>query len=381
MMGKQQDPSGEMVKAFCRDARPEVAACLDDAANCWIYPNDDVSPVGHCSPHILRGMFGSGNRACWTRRRSAGAWVVGTAELGSVSSDADRSSTRSIRLDTVQPAMQMRGEYDPWVLCKTLDRTAKLWWGTALTIRVLGFGVGVLAVLQIVPAAHVVFVVAAVGIAAEMATFRSDRVRGVAQGLRRKLELSDGFGLAVSDAEYSDLLARSPASVKTRAKGKKLPAPYFASTKPAGAERTLENLSESSWWTKHLAETMRTLCAIVIAVAIATSFAMLIIAIERLTETVALDAVARIVTSVLLLVASLGFLRLIVGYHDLAVRAGRTEDSAERLKTGAPDATEVSKLLHEYQLSRATAPILPDWVWQLRQVELNALWKNLRTKP
>ena len=142
-----------------------------------------------------------------------------------------------------------------FALARSLDRCAKWWWGASLTLKALGFATGAL-ILFPVSQEPLPFFVAAFTILAELTTCRSDALRGMAQGLRRKLDLQDSFGWAIPSSEFSDLLVRCPRSVKARAQRDKATEPYFASVEPAGPSRALHNVSESAWWTKHLAESM-----------------------------------------------------------------------------------------------------------------------------
>jgi hypothetical protein len=278
--------------------------------------------------------------------------------------------------------MTAQTELDQWRLCSTLERASKVWWGAAMLVRLAGLIVGVMGILGKVPAQPVVFVVAVLGIAAELATLRSDRIRRTGQGLRRQLEFADGLGWEIGAAEYSDLVLRCPSSVKKRAR-REGPAPqYFASALPAGPERAVENLSESAWWSKHLAESMRGICGLVVIATTLGSIVLLVVAIEGIQDRQALDAVARVVTSVLMLLFSLGLVRLVIAYHDFAVGAARAEEAALRsLTAGVPDEVNAVKMLHAYQMARAAGPLLPDWVWKWRQQELNELWKSLRSRP
>src|SRR5258708_28366333 len=142
-----------------------------------------------------------------------------------------------------------------FALARSLDDCAKWWWGASLTLKALGFATGILIFLPVAQE-PLPFLVAAFTILAELTTVRSDSLKGTAQGVRRKLDLQDSFGWEIPSTEFSDLLVRCPQSVKARAQRDNATAPYFASTEPAGPTRALHNLSESAWWTKHLAQSM-----------------------------------------------------------------------------------------------------------------------------
>lgn len=269
--------------------------------------------------------------------------------------------------------------HDRWVLARCLDDCAKWWWGVSLTLKLAGFVVGVAAIVLPLPAKAMPFALAAMAILSELCLYRSDGIKATAQGLRRKLDLLDGFGWEISNAEYSDLLARSPASVKKRTCGRPLSEPYFASTQQPGPTRALQNVSESGWWSKHLSEEMGQLCLVGLVGGVLGSVTLLIVAIHAITDRDALSAAARVVTTVLTLLLSVGLVKLMIGYYGFSKKAARSEEAAERLlesrDTGQDDAL---KIVTEYHIARAGAPIIPTWLWKLRQAELSRLWEEYR---
>lgn len=274
-----------------------------------------------------------------------------------------------------------QASYDPWVLCQCLDRSAKWWWRCSLILKGLAFGVGTAIFFPAISPKPIPFIVAVLTMASELAGYRMDRVRGIGQGFRRKLEMLDSFGWEISGRELSDLVARCSHSVKNAARQQTSTEPYFASREPPGAKRGVENVMESAWWSKHLSETMFWICVTVISLAVVGSFAALIVSILSIGNQAALVGVARIVTSVLLLVLSFGLIRLAVGYYSFAGRAGQVEEQAESLLRGKRiNQTDSIKLIYEYQLARASAPIIPEWIWKWRRNELNGLWAEFRQK-
>jgi hypothetical protein len=271
--------------------------------------------------------------------------------------------------------------YDPLKFCTCLDNKAKWWWSVSLLLKALAFVIGsiiVLAKSKWVPAP---FVVAALGLLSELAIYRSDWIKGLAQGLRRKLDQFDSFGWAIARNEYSDLLVRSPKSVKTAACQAGGDEPYFASKQLTGPHRAVENLQESSWWSKHLTEQMGHLCAVVLVVSALFAIGTLIVALHTSGSADTTDVISRVVTSLITLVLSLGTVRLMLGYYAFGRKAGRVEDSAERLLgTANIEQIDAVKLMSEYHVARATAPVIPTWIWKAKREELNRLWNELRLR-
>jgi hypothetical protein len=124
---------------------------------------------------------------------------------------------------------------DPWVLCKCLDRSSKWWWGFSLIAKALAFVIGLAVMFPNVPPESIPFVVAALTFISELAGYRMERVRGIAQGLRRKLESLNSFDWELSNRELSDLIARCSASVKKRAKREVTDEPYCSCLSPSSS--------------------------------------------------------------------------------------------------------------------------------------------------
>lgn len=269
---------------------------------------------------------------------------------------------------------------DPWVLCKCLDRSSKWWWGFSLISKAAAFFIGLAVLSPQIPAEPIPFVVAALTFVSELAGYRMERVRGIAQGLRRKLETLNSFGWEISNREMSDLIARCSGSVKRRMNREVTEEPYFASKEEPGPKRAVENVMESAWWSKHLSESMFWTCSVIIGCAIVGALAALVVSILAITDHSTLSSVARIVTSVLLLGLSCGLVRLAVGYYSFGQKAGQIEVQAEGFLTKKVGQIDAVKLLHEYQLARSAAPIIPEWIWRWKRDELNALWSTYRQK-
>lgn len=114
-------------------------------------------------------------------------------------------------------------------------------------------------------------------------------------------------------------------------------------------------------------------------VCVVGSLFVLIVSISSAMNSEILSSIGRVVTSVLMLVLSLGLIRLMLGYYGFSRKAQRAEERVgECLKHECGD-LEVVKLYNEYHLDRASAPLIPDWVWKLNQEHLNGLWSDYRS--
>ncbi len=270
------------------------------------------------------------------------------------------------------------GTPGPFALAEALDHCAKFWWGASIVTKTAGFFVG--ASINVLPPEPVPFIVAGCALVAELFLSRSDAIKGTAQQFRRKLDLQDGFGWPIPATDLSDLLVRCPTSVKKRARNKHAAEPYFASADTPGPLRALQNVNESAWWTKHLAESMMKICRNTMIGGTLVALVALVVALQTTNDHSSLVNVARIVTGVTMLLLSVGLIKLTIGYNSLSKNSGISEAAAERaLQAGAPDELTAVKVTYDYHLTRALGPIIPTWIWRFRKDELNATWNVLRS--
>lgn len=165
---------------------------------------------------------------------------------------------------------------------------------------------------------------------------------------------------------------------KDRARKHPVTEPYFASKEPAGPVRALWNVSESAWWTKHLAQSMATYCWGTVILGIIVSFIILIVALQATSTHTTQVNVARIVTALLMLFLSLGLIKLAIGYSSLSKNSGSSEAAAERALQTTPEELSAFKVMYDYHLNRAADPLIPTWIWKMRRDELNQTWNEHR---
>ena len=273
---------------------------------------------------------------------------------------------------------QLDFEHDPRNTVKSIFDEAKLCWGTSLTLKTGAAGLGILYIVCHITFALAPFIVAIIAATSELSQWRSDILRGRAEGLKRKIEYNDAFGWPISNMELSDQLAqmtkrrRDAIAISVREN-------YFASREAQGSKRAIENLQESAWWSKHLTANMVTFCGIIMGVFFFGSFAALIISTATIKDYTALESVSRVVTGVLAFVVSLGLTRMIVGYYNFNKKSENAErNAASLLKGSSENDIDALRLIHEYQIARASAPLIPDLLWNMRKEALNELWGKYR---
>ncbi|MCU1328136.1 MAG: hypothetical protein JWN34_3506 [Bryobacterales bacterium] len=269
------------------------------------------------------------------------------------------------------------GAVSPYALAKALDDCAKLWWGVSLAAKGLGFLTG--AFISFLKPEPVPFIVAGFALIAESCTYRSDALKSAAQQFRRKLDMQDGFGWPIPKTDLSDIWVRSSFWIKRRARSLPADEPYFASTDPPGPVRALRNVSESAWWTKHLSHTMAICCWTTLVIGTIVSIIILILALQATQNHSDQVNVARQVTAFLMFFLSFGIVKLALSYTSLNKNGESSEKAADRaLQTTTPEVLSAFKLMYDYHLSRAAGPLFPNWLWRLRERDLNQTWKEHR---
>ena len=268
--------------------------------------------------------------------------------------------------------------HDPRKLCNAYFSLAKRWWGAALFFKACVILVSAVVIWFSILSKTSPFLALSLELASEWFAWRSDRAKSIAETLLRKLDYRDAFGWEISKSELSDVLARSSGKLRRRIPPEDHRENYFASSEFVGSVRALQNLQESAWWSKHLAEKMGRYTLAGTIVATLSSLLILVTTVGTLQNFEMRASVGRVVTAVLMLAVSLGLVRLTLGYYDFAQRAHRTEERAtEFLKVGCTEIDAI-KLYNDYHLDRAVAPLVPDRVWKWNRDQLNELWDNYR---
>jgi hypothetical protein len=271
---------------------------------------------------------------------------------------------------------------DPRALSKAIFDEAKRWWGWALVSKVAAFALGLVALWfrwfpELMP-----YVTAALLLLSELFQLRSDGLKGTAEGLAREVDMVESFGGAISAGKFRDLLADASRSTIKAANRLMASPPYFASSAPPGAQRATETTRESAWFTERLARNMSSLCFVLTAVLVVVAFVALAISVGTVRDFDTLSIFGRAATATLLFAFSFGLVRFAVGYQRLRDGARRVVAEGDRLiKAGNVQDSDARSLVHNYHLARATAPLIPTWLYNARQSQLNELWKSWGNQP
>lgn len=251
---------------------------------------------------------------------------------------------------------------------------AKRFWAASFLLKVALFGVGLWSALG--PGwSGAPLVMLAMALTAEALQLRSDVVRARAEAVLRLLDRCQSFGEPIPAAEVRELHMEAPRARGELAARYQLADEYFSAGTAPGPAKAVANLLESAWYTRHQASRMALLYYGVVAVLVALSVFALLAVIRFEASTDAREWAVKLVTSTLALLVSLSLVKSGIAYSRLATRCERTEQACERLLAGTPTDAEALRQWSEYQLGRATAPLIPDWLWSAMRLRLDEAWR------
>lgn len=259
----------------------------------------------------------------------------------------------------------------------SLANYSKRWWGIGIGLQLVVVGINIVIVLAGSFSQSLSLLAALLSIGYVFTQWHSDHLKRVSDSVKRKFELYDGLGWKLTPKEISDLIVSVPGKIINDAK---IPSnePFFDSDAPPSAQRMMQNLEESSWWTKHLAASMMKVTALACTGVFAIAAVSMVIALQTITNQTVAVILSKIVVSIIVFIFSGGYFRMSFEYFRLSKDAEKIEDRAfEILSTRKITETVALKELHEYQIARSGAPQIPTWIWSIRQKRLNQAW-NLR---
>lgn len=283
----------------------------------------------------------------------------------------------SVRMDSESGGECVAGH--PRAICRVLYSDAQNWWFTSLGCRLGAFLVGAGSILIPSMKEAAPYAVASLSAGSTLLLWLSDEIKGRAETLKRKEEGQDLYGdeWKISPEEIANFLARSPAKIRKPIRLTESDKRYFASNEPPGAKRAFQNVKESSWFSGHVAAKMGQICLCLAIFLICGSFIALITALRNVSDITVRSTVGEVITSLLLLVFSLNLLSLIRKYFAFSQRCSDIEKTiVGHLKTTPNDLVISIKMLHEYQLARASTPLLPSRLFLWMRPDLNELWEK-----
>jgi uncharacterized membrane protein YkgB len=257
------------------------------------------------------------------------------------------------------------------------DGAKTWWWGTrVLQLVVLIIGI-VITVWNILPT-ELAIIASLLSVGSVITQWVADHRKGNAQAIHRKFEFLDALGWEVSSQELRNLHVILPKGVKAKLdKSPNSPYTYFASKTPRSPRRLMENLTESSFFSRHLAMRSAQIFGAITVVVFLLAIVMLLLALQASPTQTTGIVTAKIFVAVLGFLFTAGFIRLTYDFYRFSQISSRAEDNAcTLLKQTDIELEEAIKLYHEYQLARASSPLIPTLVWKSMRDELNKRWEQ-----
>lgn len=258
---------------------------------------------------------------------------------------------------------------------------AKRYWAAAVGVKLAIFGLGIWTVFLATSPTYLPQVILALAILSEILQLRSDVIKGQAEALLRTLDLCQSFDRQFSEADKRDIVASIPRKLRKQYATAQMADLYFASHQVEVPRSAIENLLESAWYTRRQAATMAVLYFLLIVGLVVLSIVALIVAIREIGDPQIIDQIVRVVTAWLLLIVSLSMLRSAWSYFKVYQSSQKTEIACNYLLRGEITEADALKQWYEYQLARATSPLLPEWLWRMMEPSLVEAWQQASEKP
>jgi len=284
--------------------------------------------------------------------------------------------------DAPSPNQQESADYVD-VLKKLVNRAykkAKLWTGVVAILEIFLFLSGIIAVFFPTVSLSYPWIALPVALIGVFISSKSSGFKNKAEMLKRKHEYLMGFGTIPNKGELADLQIELSNELPEEEDELLRKGITYWSKKSAGPIRTLENLMESAWFTKHLAGFCAYCLGTVFLVSLALAISLLILCATSLAGTSVGLAASKCIAATIMFLISTRVLVSWLAYLGSRKNAESIDSAAGELLATAKkaDAFEVQKLLSEYQIMRASAPLIPTLVWKIRRNALNKAWETLK---
>lgn len=230
--------------------------------------------------------------------------------------------------------------------------------------------------------------IAFVGVlAAECIRWRSDYWKSEGERSKRKWEITDGFGTALDSKDIADWLAGKSRHFLNDVVATEMQGSLFDSTQPTGPRRAVENAQESAWWSRHLGRKMVFYLGVLLALVLIGAFVSLTVSIGTLKTAsikqsgAAVQNVGGIICAALAFVFSINLVRLFADFFGFSLEATDIlRRCGELLKSSEITDREALSVVHDYQVARNAAPLLPTFVWKRHGEHLREQWETFRPK-
>lgn len=192
---------------------------------------------------------------------------------------------------------------------------------------------------------------------------------------RRLILYADGFGREIKSSELAEARAWG-LGVNTDAAP--FVRPYYSSREAPGPRRLADILTESAFFTKHLAAKVRAGLMIAFILAVAAAAAALYLAdLMSNTGLPKLLLAAKSVATFIAFLISGDFLLLMKKYGDLEQEAGRAYERCARLRVQRDlREDEVTSVAEDYGVALFQCPPIPVWLYLRYRDDLNDVYRR-----
>jgi hypothetical protein len=202
-----------------------------------------------------------------------------------------------------------------------------------------------------------------------------NKTRNIWESFHRELELNESLGLPIT--KHIDIL---PLLSKKESENLDIDDSYGDSYFARNTESVLNsfnNILESSWWSKHLSQSMsKFYMAITICIGTISLIA-IFYSIQHLTDSSDLQTAAKVVVSFIFMIFSMDFIKLWYGFYSFSVKSEKVESkSRDYIASNSVEVIDAYSLWVEYQFARAQAPLIPRFIWKYKQDSLNEIWQS-----
>ena len=209
-------------------------------------------------------------------------------------------------------------------------------------------------------------------ISSEVFLYISDRYKSIAEALRRKLDFAASLGWPVTRKDVAEVLVSVPGRLQS--KWQLNEESYFISKDAVGTIKALANLEESSWWSKHLSIFCFYLYLAIVCLVLLLSIVAMYVSLNTRLDTITISKISKIVISSMMLLFSIGTIKQMIGHFKFHSKSEQYEMLAkEKLKSQSLTEAESIRIWSEYQIARASSPLIPTWVWNVNKDRLNEL--------
>ena len=267
---------------------------------------------------------------------------------------------------------------------------SKAWTSLYITLafQLVSFGMGVALIWEPELGQNWLYIILLILLAGGLAyfTFQSNKLGASAQKLLRAKEFWEGLGIKPN----ARLLMEASVDATGQLEGSKLElltsGLAFASAAVPGKRRLLENVQESSWYSKRLSYEAFIWLAITAVFFVVASWILLFYASSHpsspatgLKTLTISDFLTQLGGSLIAFVISARFIETAVAYLEFSRAAEETLTRAtELIKKDRCDDAEAINVVAEYQVARACAPPLPTRLWLNSRIKMNAAWESFR---